>query len=64
MTVYIGCDFHPYQQTVAFCDSNDAVINFKTLRHADRQALHKFYSRFAAPVVVGVEACGKLRWFE
>jgi transposase len=64
MTVYIGCDFHPYQQTVAFCNSDDGVINFKTLLHKEREAVRQFYSQSHGQVVVGMEACGKARWFE
>jgi transposase len=64
MTFYIGCDFHPYQQTVAFCDPADGAIHCQTLRHKERAAVRQFYAQFPAPVVVGLEACGKARWFE
>src|SRR5437764_6719760 len=66
MTVYIGCDFHPYQQTVAWCDTSDGEIKTRTIFHADREALLRFYKQFQhhEKVVVGVEASGALSWFE
>ena len=64
MTVYIRVDFHPYQQTAAFCNLEDGVINYKSLRHNEREAVRDFYAQFHTRVVVGMEACGKARWFE
>jgi len=60
---YIGVDFHPYQQTVAFVDAQGEV---KTRRfyHTEKTALRKFYQQFNQETVVGVEATGSMKWFE
>jgi transposase len=65
MTVYIGCDFHPHSQTVAWCDPKTGEIRTQRIEHSDRKGLKSFYERFKGKqVVVGVEACGGLVWFE
>ena len=60
---YIGVDFHPYQQTVAFVDKYGEI---KTIQfyHADKATLKKFYRQFPKGTVVGVESSGAFRWFE
>lgn len=60
---YIGVDFHPYQQTVAYVDKAGEV---KTRRfyHSEKAALRKFYQGFDTGTVVGVEAAGAMKWFE
>lgn len=60
---YIGVDFHPYQQTVAFVDGQGEV---KTRRfyHTEKASLRKFYQQFDQETVVGVEATGSMKWFE
>lgn len=64
MTVYIGVDFHPYQQTVAWCDTRDGEIRFRTFKHSERGVLESFYKELKGPAVIGIEATGGLEWFE
>ncbi len=64
MTVYIGVDFHPYEQTVAYCDERDGEVRYRQFLHSDKQSLKAFYRKFGDEVVVGVEATGCLWWFE
>lgn len=64
MTVYIGVDFHPHQQTVACCDTGDGEIRFLTFKHSDKPTIEKFYREVERPAVIGVEATGGLDWFE
>jgi transposase len=63
MTVYIGVDLHPYQQTVCYCDTADGVVRQQTLSH-QKDDLRAFYSQFRGETVVGIEACGDYRWFK
>lgn len=64
MTLYIGVDFHPHQQTVAHCDTDDGEIRFLTFKHSDKRAIESFYRGLREPAVIGVEATGGLDWFE
>lgn len=64
MTLYIGVDFHPHQQTVASCDTNDGEIRFLTFKHSDKSAIDNFYRGLREPAVIGVEATGGLDWYE
>lgn len=64
MTVYIGVDFHPYQQTIAWCDRRDGEIRFRTFKHSDKEAIRTFYRGLSKPAMIGVEATGGLDWFE
>lgn len=65
MPVYIGCDFHPHKQTVAWCDTSDAEVRIESFEHADRERLRNFYLQFAPQrATVGVEASGGITWFE
>lgn len=61
---YIGVDFHPYQQTVAFCTTDDGEIKYRQFRHTDKKALAQFYRQCHTDSVIGVEATGSLDWFE
>jgi transposase len=60
---YIGVDFHPYQQTIAFVDKF-GEIKTRQFYHADKVSLRKFYQQFPKGSIVGVEASGSFRWFE
>lgn len=62
MTLYIGVDFHPHQQTVAYFDEQKKLVVTKTLVH-QRDNIRSFYSSFP-PAVVGIEATGATTWFE
>jgi transposase len=64
MTVYIGVDFHPYEQTVAYCDDADGEIRYKRFLHSDKQSIKAFYRKCGTDAVIGVEAAGYLWWFE
>jgi hypothetical protein len=62
MTLYIGVDFHPHQQTVAFCNTEDGEICQTSLPHRIDQ-VQNFYRQFSG-AVVGVEATCSAQWFE
>jgi transposase len=64
VTVYIGVDFHPYEQSVAYVDEIDGEIRYKRFVHSDKQAIRAFYRKCGENAVVGVEATGCLLWFE
>lgn len=63
MTLYIGVDFHPHQQTVAWCDAETGETETVDLKH-DLEAVREFYSSLPEPAVVGIEASGRASWFE
>jgi len=60
MTVYIGVDFHPFEQSVAFCSEEDGEIGYKRFLHSDKQSIKAFYRKCGADAVIGVEATGCL----
>jgi transposase len=64
MTVYIGVDFHPYEQTVAYAEERDGEVRYRQFLHSDKQSLKAFYGKFGEEVVIGVEATGCTWWFE
>ena len=43
MTAYIGVDFHPYEQSVAFADDLDGEIGYRRFLHADKQSIKAFF---------------------
>jgi hypothetical protein len=60
MEVYIGVDFHPHQQTIAWCDRETGETETVTLdRDRDREKVREFYSSFDEPAIVGGEALGR-----
>jgi transposase len=63
MTLYIGVDFHPHQQTLAWCDTETGETDTVDLKH-DLEIVRKFYSSLCEPAIVGIEASAKARWFE
>jgi transposase len=63
MTLYIGVDFHPHQQTAAWCDTETGETETKDLKH-DLDAVRKFYSSLPEPAIIGIEASAKAAWFE
>jgi transposase len=63
MTLYIGVDFHPHQQTVAWCDTNSGETETLDLLHNPEQ-VRRFYSSLPEPAVVGIEASSRAVWFE
>lgn len=64
MTVYIGVDFHPYEQSVAYVDDRDGEIGYRRFLHSDKQSLKAFYRKCGEGAVIGTEATGSLWWFE
>lgn len=64
MAVYIGVDFHPYEQTVAYADEADGEIGYRRFLHSDKAAIKAFYRKCGRDAVVGTEATGSLWWFE
>ena len=63
MTLYIGVDFHPHQQTVAWCDTQTGETRTFDLAH-DVEKVREFYSSLSEPSVIGIEASSRARWFE
>lgn len=62
MSLYIGVDFHPHQQTVCWCDTETGETDLLTLPH-DLQKVREFYVAMP-PAIVGIEATSKAIWFE
>jgi transposase len=62
MTLYIGVDFHPHQQTIAFCDTEKGEIERAALFH-DLEKVRSFYEQLPRSVV-GIEATCRGVWFE
>ena len=58
----IGCDLHAAQQTIAMLDRENGEVIEHTLKH-EGTTVHDFYAGLPAPVVVGIEATGSMRWF-
>lgn len=63
MTLYIGVDFHPHQQTAAWCDIATGETRTVELKH-DLEKVREFYQSFSEPAVIGIEASAKATWFE
>lgn len=62
MSLYIGVDFHPHQQTVCWGDLQTGETQTLTLPH-DLGRVREFYQSLP-PAIVGIEATGKAAWFE
>ena len=63
MTLYIGVDFHPHQQTVCLGDMGTGETRTVDLKH-DLGKVREFYTSLPEPAVIGVEASAKAQWFE
>ena len=63
MTLYIGVDFHPHQQTVCLGDTATGETRTIDLKH-DLDKVREFYQTLPEPAVIGVEASAKAQWFE
>lgn len=63
MTLYIGVDFHPFQQTLSWCDTRTGETDTVDLKH-DPVAVRAFYSSLPEPGIVGIEASARAVWFE
>ncbi len=62
MTLYIGVDFHPHQQTVSYCDTGQGEVHQASLAHNPEQ-VRRFYGQLPK-AVVGIEASCTAAWFE
>ncbi len=63
MTLYIGVDLHPHQQTAAWCDTTTGETQTVDLEH-DVGLVREFYGGLSEPAIVGIEASSKMNWFE
>ena len=63
MTLYIGVDLHPHQQTLSWCDTQSGETQTIDLKH-DLESVRRFYSSLPEPAVIGIEASAKMVWFE
>ena len=59
----IGCDFHMRYQTIAMLDEDTGELTERRLDHQSGEA-EAFYRNLQAPVRMGIEATGPIRWFE
>ena len=62
MTLYMGVDFHPHQQTVCWCDPNTGELKTQNLFHNSPE-LKQFYQTMP-PAIIGIEASTNAPWFE
>ena len=58
----IGCDFHPSWQQVCWLDTQTGETAEQKLVHAPGEA-ERFYRRFPAPALIGMESTGNCQWF-
>jgi transposase len=63
MTLYIGVDFHPHQQTVAWCNTQTGETRTFDMVN-DLEEVRKFYTSLPEPATVGIEASARAVWFE
>lgn len=64
MTLYIGVDYHPHQQTVAWCDTETGETEVVELLHRELGEVEEYYASFEETAIVGMEASGRALWFE
>jgi len=62
MTLYIGVDFHPHQQTVSYCNTQEGEVQQTSLFH-NVEVVRRFYKQLPK-AVVGIEATCSAAWFE
>jgi len=63
MTLYLGVDFHPHQQTVAWCETETGETRTIDLAH-NMEDVRNFYASLPGPAIVGIEASARAVWFE
>jgi len=63
MQHFIGCDVHTRNQVVAWIDEETGEIRTRRLDHEGGE-VRKFYEKFGAGTVVGIEATFPAHWFE
>ena len=54
MTLYIGVDFHPHQQTISYCNTEEGEVRQTSLFH-NAELVRRFYEQMPK-AVVGIEA--------
>jgi transposase len=59
----VGCDLHTRYQQIAMLDQDTGELIERRLEHESGEA-RAFYTSWAGPVRVGIEATGHTRWFE
>jgi transposase len=60
---FVGVDFHPFQQTIAWCDKETGETGTFKLTH-DIEKVREYYSSLPEGTVVGIEASARAVWFE
>ncbi len=60
--ILIGCDFHPSWQQICWLDTESGETEESSMVHAAGE-VEKFYQRFAAPALIGMESTGNCQWF-
>lgn len=63
MTLYIGVDFHPHQQTVCWCDTQTGETRTFDMAH-NVEKVREFYGSLGERAIVGIEASVRAGWFE
>src|SRR4051812_36994224 len=63
MTLYIGVDFHPHQQTIAYCNTEQDGEVFQTSLVHNIEQVRKFYEQLPK-AIVGIKASCRAAWFE
>jgi transposase len=63
MSLYLGVDFHPHQQTVAWYDTQTGETRTFDLPH-DLEKVREVYYSLPEPAIIGIEASAKAGWFE
>ena len=59
----IGCDYHPYGQTIAMVDTATGELTRRNLEHPNGEA-ERFYRSLPPGALIGIEATGATQWFE
>ncbi len=58
----IGCDFHPSWQQVCWVETETGETGENKLVHGPGE-VERFYRRFPAPALIGMESTGNCQWF-
>ena len=56
MTLYIGVDFHPHQQTLCWCDTHTGETSTLDLAH-NLGKVREFYASLPEAAVIGLNIC-------
>mgnify|MGYP001319096477 CR=1 FL=1 len=63
MTLYIGIDFHPHSQTIAWRDENTEKALTIRIDH-DPKKMKEFLEALPEGAIIGIEATSRAVWFE